>query len=175
MVAPLRIAPRAPSASLQLDLKLQKGSTLPDSAIEDAAKAVSGLAQAIIIGSHYLANARRLVSAIPGARLGYDPMLAVSRNSMLRDAQRLLRHMERRKAGVSIAYLRFDAVVAAERSGFPLVARLLDLGIETDAWTVNPGGGLTNNEVIGTLLDAKVRQITTDAAGELARLIRYDA
>ena len=91
----------------------------------------------------HLDAARRLVAAMPGARLGYDPMRAASRDpGLARDPVRLLRHIERRRDGVALAYLRFDVVVAAEARGFPLVARLLDLGIETDAWTVNPGPGL---------------------------------
>jgi glycerophosphoryl diester phosphodiesterase len=170
LVAPLHTTQCAPSTNLQLDLKLQKGSTLPDSAIEDAAHAVRGLADTIIVGSHHLDEARRLVAALPGARLGYDPMLALPRNSALRNPECLLRHIERREAGLSIVYMRFDAVVAAERSGFPLVARLLDLGIETDAWTVNPARVLSN-AILGALLEAKVRQITTDAAGEIAQRV----
>jgi glycerophosphoryl diester phosphodiesterase len=74
-------------------------------------------------------------------------------------------------AGVTLAYLRFDAIVAAEKQGFPLVARLLDLGIETDAWTVNPGRE-TSDATLCTLVEAKVRQITTDAPSEIFRLIR---
>ncbi len=171
LVAPLQRLPRAPSANLQLDLKLLEGHTLADSAVADAAAAVAGLADAIVVGSHHLEDARRLVAAIPGARLGYDPMLAVSRQPGLRDPQRLLRHIERRRKGVNIAYLRFDAIIAAETQGFPLVARLLDLGIETDAWTVNPGWDISDAS-LRTLVEAKVRQITTDAPTELFRLIR---
>ena len=171
LAAPLRTQPRAPSANLQLDLKLLDGHALPDSAIADAAEAVAELADAIVVGSHHLDDARRLVAEIPGARLGYDPMLAVSRQPGLRDPERLLRHIERRKAGVTLVYLRFDAVVAAENQSFPLVARLLDLGIETDAWTVNPGRGMSNS-ILRTLVEAKVRQITTDAPSEIFLLIR---
>ena len=171
LVAPLRTQPRAPSANLQLDLKLLDGHALPDSAIADAAEAVAGLADAIVVGSHHLDEARRLVAEIPGARLGYDPMLAVSRQPGLRDPERLLRHIERRKAGVTLVYLRFDAVVATENQSFPLVARLLDLGIETDAWTVNPGRGMSDS-ILRTLVEAKVRQITTDAPSEIFRRIR---
>jgi glycerophosphoryl diester phosphodiesterase len=171
LIAPLRTRRRAPSANLQLDLKLLEGHSLPDSAIADAAAAVAGLEDAIVVGSHHLNDARRLVAAIPGARLGYDPMLAVSRQPGLRDPEQLLRHMERRGAGVSLAYLRFDTIVAAEKQGFPLVARLLDLGIETDAWTVNPGGDV-NDTVLRTLVEAKVRQITTDASSAIFGLIR---
>lgn len=170
LVAPLRKLPRAVSASLQLDLKLLEGQGLPDSAIADAAAAVAGIEEAIVIGSHYLNDARRLSAAIPGARLGYDPMLAASRRPDLRDPERLLRHIERHSTGVSLAYIRFDAVVAAENQGFPLVRRLLDLGIETDAWTVNPGRDITDS-ILRTLVEAKVRQITTDAPGEIFRLI----
>jgi glycerophosphoryl diester phosphodiesterase len=169
LATPLRTLPRASSANLQLDLKLLEGHKLPESAITDAAAALDGLGAWVVVGSHHLEDARRLAAAIPGARLGYDPMLAVSRQPDLRDPLRLLRHMERRKAGVSVAYLRFDAVIAAERQGFPLVARLLDLGIETDAWTVNPGPGI-GPATLATLLEAKVRQLTTDAPGEIARL-----
>ncbi|MDK1374116.1 MULTISPECIES: hypothetical protein [unclassified Sinorhizobium] len=168
LVAPLRSLPRAPSANLQLDLKLLEGHTLPDSAVADVAAAVAGLSDAIVVGSHHLNEARRLVAALPGARLGYDPMLAVSRQPALRDPERLLRHMERHRTGVSLAYLRFDAIVAAETRGFPLVARLLDLGIETDAWTVNPGPAISDG-ILRTLMEAKVRQVTTDAPRDIFR------
>ena len=171
LLAPLRTLPRAPSANLQLDLKLLEGRELPDSAIADAAAALDGLADAIVVGSHHLEDARRLAAAVPGARLGYDPMLAVSRQRGRRDPERLLRHIERCKTGVSIVYLRFDAVVAAERQGFSLVARLLDLGIEADAWTVNPGRGMSE-AILRTLVEARVAQLTTDAPSEIFRLIR---
>jgi glycerophosphoryl diester phosphodiesterase len=61
-------------------------------------------------------------------------------------------------------------VLNAAAKGFPLVDRLLDLGIETDVWTLNPGATLTDR-LLKTLLDAGVRQITTDAPAELARRI----
>jgi glycerophosphoryl diester phosphodiesterase len=170
LVAPLRTLPRASSANLQLDLKLLEGRKLPESAVTDAATALDGLGYWIVVGSHYLEDARRLAAAILGSRLGYDPMLAVSRQPDLREPQRLLRHIERRKAGVSIAYLRFDAVVAAEKQGFPLVARLFDLGIETDAWTVNPGKGI-DGATLAALAESKVRQITTDAPGEIRTML----
>ena len=171
LVAPLRSQPRAPGALLQLDLKLQEGGLLPEAAVDDAAAAVAGLEQAIVVGSHYLDEARRLVAAMPGARLGYDPMRAASRDpGLARDSKRLFRHMQRRREGVAFAYLRFDLVVASEARGFPLVARLLDLGIETDAWTVNPGSQLSN-AALRALVEAKVRQITTDAPSEIAHRI----
>ena len=44
LAARLRTLPRAPSANLQLDLKLLDGHALPDSAIADAAEAIAGLA-----------------------------------------------------------------------------------------------------------------------------------
>ena len=171
LLAPLRAQPRAPGTSLQVDLKLQEGGTLAQAAVEDAVAAVAGIEEAIVVGSHVLGEARRLVAAMPGARLGYDPMRAASRDPALaRDPRRLFRHMERRRAGLAIAYLRFDVVVAAEAQGFPLVARLLDLGIETDAWTLNPGPSLSD-AVLDAVLDAKVRQITTDAPIEIAQRI----
>ena len=113
----------APGANLQLDLKLLEGRALADAAVADAAAAVAGLEHAIVVGSHHLDEARRLVAAMPGARLGYDPMRAASRDpGLARDPERLLRHIERRREGVALAYLRFDVVVAAEARGFPLVA-----------------------------------------------------
>ena len=92
-----------------------------------------------------------------------DPGLA-------RDPARLLRHLERRGAGLALAYLRFDLVIAAAARGFPLVGRLLELGIETDAWTVNPGPGL-RPAALRALVEAGVRQITTDDPRGLARRI----
>jgi len=172
LMAQLRKMPRAATSNLQLDLKVLEGRPLADSSIADAADAAAGLGRAIVVGSHYLEEARRLVAAIPGARLGYDPMLAASRDpGLARNPGRLLRHMQRRRDGVTVAYLRFDAVIAAEELGFPLVRRLLDLGIETDAWTVNPGPS-TTDVVLRTLADAGVRQITTDAPAEIARQVQ---
>lgn len=172
LIARLRDLPRARTANLQLDLKVLDGRPLAENSIADAAAAVAGLEKAIVIGSHYLDEARRLVAAMPGARLGYDPMFAASRDpGLARNPERLLRHMERRRAGVTLAYLRFDAVLAAERNGFPLVRRLLDLGIETDAWTVNPGPS-TTDATLRKLAEAGVRQITTDAPGEIASQVR---
>jgi hypothetical protein len=168
LVARLKGSPRAPTASLQLDLKVLDGRPLAEKSIADAAAAVAGVQDAIVIGSHYLDEAVRLVAAMPGARLGYDPMLAASRDpGLARKPERLLRHMERRRTGVTLAYLRFDTVLAAEKRGFPLVRRLLDLGIETDAWTVNPGRA-TTHAVLRTLAESGVRQITTDAPAEIA-------
>jgi glycerophosphoryl diester phosphodiesterase len=171
LVAPLRSRQRAPAASLQLDLKLREGDTLTEAAIADAAAAVAGLESAVVVGSHFLEEARRLSAAIPGARLGYDPMRAVSRDpGLARDPRRLLRHMDRRREGVAIAYLRFDVVIAAEAQGVALVRRLLDLAIETDAWTHNPGPDLSD-AVSAALVEARIRQITTDAPTEIARRI----
>ena len=84
--------PRAPGANLQLDLKVLDGRPLPESAIRDAAMAVAGLEHSIVIGSHYLDEARRLVNAMPGARLGYDPMLAASRDRRFAECRRFRRH-----------------------------------------------------------------------------------
>ena len=172
LVARLKGLPRAPTTNLQLDLKVLDGRPLAEKSIADAAAAVAGVQDAIVIGSHYLDEAARLVAAMPGARLGYDPMLAASRDpGLARKPERLLRHMQRRRAGVTLAYLRFDVVIAAERNGFPLVRHLLDLGIETDAWTVNPGR-TTTDAVLRTLAQSGVRQITTDAPAEIAGQIR---
>jgi glycerophosphoryl diester phosphodiesterase len=171
LVAPLRSLQRARGATLQLDLKVADGRALSERSIADAAAAVAGLERAIVVGSHHLDAARRLVAAMPGANLGYDPMQAVSRDpGLARAPQRLLRHMERQREGVWMAYLQFEAVVACEAQRFPLVERLLDLGIETDAWTVNPGPRLTD-AVLRRLVNAKLRQITTDAPAEIARRI----
>lgn len=170
-VALLRPLPLAPGANLQLDLKVSEGHALPEAAIADAAAAVAGLKHGMVVGSHFLDEARRLVAAMPGTRLGYDPMRAASRDpSLARDPKRLLRHVKRRRHDLALAYLQFDVVVASETKGFPLVGRLLDLGIETDAWTVNPGPALTDS-ILRTLVGAKVRQITTDAPTEIARRI----
>ena len=171
LLAPLNRVPPARGTNLQLDLKVPEGRVMAEASVADAAAAVAGLQKAIVIGSHDLKAARRLVAAMPGARLGYDPMRAASRDPGLRRSpERLLRHVERRRAGVRLAYLSVDAVLAARAQGFPLVERLLDLGIETDAWTVNPGSEL--RPVLSSLLAAKVRQITTDSPDEIAAAIK---
>ncbi len=171
MLAPLASLPRAATTSLQLDLKVPEGKPLPGEAIADAAEAAAGIEDAVIVGSMELGEARRLAAAMPGARLGYDPQRAIERSPDLRRSpDRLLRHIERRRAGLALAYLRFDIVLSAAAERFPLVDRLLDLGIETDAWTINPGPDLTDR-VLSGLLEAGVRQITTDDPGELARRI----
>ena len=72
LLAPLRKLARAPSANLQLDLKKLEDAGCQISAIADAAAALDGLADAIVIGSHHLDDARQVVAAIPGARLRPD-------------------------------------------------------------------------------------------------------
>jgi glycerophosphoryl diester phosphodiesterase len=171
LLAPLVSLPRTATTSLQLDLKVPEAEALPVTAIADAAAAVAGIENAIVVGSMHLGAARSLAAAMPGARLGYDPQRAIERSPDLAAfPERLLRHIERRKAGLTLAYLRFDLVLTAAEHGFPIVDRLLDLGIETDAWTINPGPSLTN-EVLRGLLDAGVRQITTDDPAALARRV----
>jgi glycerophosphoryl diester phosphodiesterase len=171
LLAPLRSLPRAPATTLQLDLKLPEGRQVPTAALADAAAAAADLGPAIVVSSYYLDQARQMVAALPGARLGYDPLRAVCRDpGLARDPSRLLRHIERRRDGVVLAYLRYALVVAAEARGFPLVGRLLDLGIETDAWTLNPGPHLSK-AMLRCLVGSGVRQITTDAPIELARRI----
>lgn len=171
LVRPLATLPRAATTVLQLDLKTIEGKPLSDAALADAAAAVAGIEDAIVIGSMDLREARRLAAATPGARLGYDPQRLVERAHDLAHApERLLRRLERHKAGVTLAYLYHPLVLAAAARKFPLIDRLLDLGIETDAWTVNPGPGL-KDEVLASLLHAGVRQITTDDPRRLARHI----
>ncbi len=171
LLAPLASLPRASTTSLQLDLKVPEGAPLPESAIADAAAAVAGIEDAIVVGSRDFNQARRLAAEMPGARHGYDPQRAVERSSDLaRSPERLLRHLEHRLPSLAIAYLRFDLVLRAAEQCFPLVDRLLALGIETDAWTVNAGPDLSD-AVLRGLLHAGVRQITTDDPEELARCI----
>lgn len=168
----LKTLPRAKGASLQLDLKVFAGQSLSDRSIMEIADAAKGTEGAIVIGSHFLYEARRLAEAIPGARLGYDPMLAASRDPDLRrHPERLLRHLERRSTGVTIAFLHYEAVLSAEARRFPLVRRLLDLGIESDAWTINPGKAFGRRE-LARVIDARVRQITTDAPSSIAQLMQ---
>jgi hypothetical protein len=168
LVAPLAGLPPAPGASLQLDLVLPGGRPPAEAAIAEAAAALAGLGPAIVVGSYHLDQAARLSRAVPGARLGYDPTRAAERGGFAREPERLFRHIERRRHGLAIAYLRRDLVVAAEARGFPLVARLLDIGVETDAWTVNAGRE-TSDAVLGALARSGVRQITTDSPVALAR------
>lgn len=172
LMAHLKGLRRGKGTNLQLDLKILEGHPLQDASVADATGAAAEFGDAIVVGSHHLEEARRIAAAIPGARLGYDPMLAASRDpGLARNPERMLRHMERRSEGVTLAYLRYDAVIAAEKADFPLVRRLLDLGIETDAWTVNPGPAVTN-AVLHALATAGVRQITTDSAETIAGRIR---
>jgi len=168
----LRRLPRSPGANLQLDLKIVAGRPLSEASIADMASSAAGLGSALVIGSHHLEEARRVAEAVPGARLGYDPMLAASRDQgLLRNPERMLRHIEQRSEALSLAYLSYGAVLAAEKMGFPLVRRLLGLGIETDAWTVNPGPATIDSALRG-LVEAEVRQITTDAPGLIAERLK---
>jgi glycerophosphoryl diester phosphodiesterase len=171
LLAIVATLPRAPTASLQLDLKMPEGRDMPASMIAAVSAAATGFEEAIIVGSTNLDAARSLVEALPGARLGYDPLRAVERSPDLAHApERLLRHIEQRRQGVSIAYLHYQLVLEAAARGFPLVAELLALGIETDAWTINPDTGLTD-QAMRDLLSSGIRQLTTDAPAELATRI----
>ena len=170
-VAPLRAMVPGHGANLQLDLKASTGHPLTQAAVRDAARAVTGLEQSIVVSSYNLHEARQVAAAIRAGRLGYDPMQAVARNPALsREPERLIRHLERRRAGMAIAYLNFGLVAFIESRGVRLVQRLLDLGIETDVWTVNTASRVADN-ILRILIESGVRQITTDEPAEIARRI----
>ena len=124
-----------------------------------------------------LALSRRsapLRRAMPGARLGYDPMLAASRDQ----GSRAIPGAAASPHGTAEQEASRSPICAStpwsppRKTRFPLVRRLLDLGIETDAWTVNPGRDDRQTR-LRTLARRGVRQITTDAPSLLAGQIEF--
>ena len=95
LVAPLRSQPRSPGAAPAARPQAAGGRcALPGGhRRRRGGRRWPGAAQSSS-GPHYLDEARHLAAAMPGARLGYDPMRAASRDpGLARDPKRLFRHI----------------------------------------------------------------------------------
>ena len=157
-----------PDALLQLDYK-EDETVLDDRAIANFAKAIGPVAKTMIVSSGSAAAVKMLTDAVPGIRIGYDPcdpavLKALERT---RDFAGFVTSAMDAALSAEMIYLYYEAVLAADRAGFNMIAAFHEYDVRIDAWTIRTVDGTTLPQV-ERLLALKVDQITTDDPEGLA-------
>jgi glycerophosphoryl diester phosphodiesterase len=130
-------------------------------------------------GHHFIASGldwpviERLADATPGLRRGFDPLAMYPRGGpdSAPGYEMLAAATLRAAPGASVYYLEANLVLKGLHLGINLVKRLAGPDVEIDAWTVDAN----RPEVLDALrrlIDAGVRQITTNDADDLVPVLR---
>jgi glycerophosphoryl diester phosphodiesterase len=162
-VAALAEAPAGWPGRLQLDLKQPLG--LIDEALTlRFAELVAPVARHLILGGTEWRAAQRLGQAVPGLRLGFDPLALHEAAPPASEAefQALGADMLVHAEGATIFYLHIPLVLQGLEAGVDLIAKAKTAGAEVDAWRLEPeddGAAAT----LARLVAGGVDQITTDS------------
>jgi glycerophosphoryl diester phosphodiesterase len=160
------------SASLQLDLK-EPLAGITDRAVSRFADAVGPIARMCVLSGTDWSAVRRLGSAIPRLRLGWDPLdLLAARASDLVGGEAVAPFIDEMLTVAGEAawfYLHHGFVTTALSHGVNPVARLKANGANVDVWTLDPDTPDIAT-VMGVVLTAGADQITTNDPLGLAEL-----
>jgi glycerophosphoryl diester phosphodiesterase len=165
---------RRPDGGLvQLDMK-DPPERLDDAAVARLREMLGPHARHFIAGSTDASFLDRLRTVMPELTRGFDPLALYGFGANLPSdragAERIVGEMVRLAPDAAIFYLQADLILAALRLGIDLVAAAHDTGAEVDAWTIDTTRPALR-DVLGTLLDLGVDQITTNEPDRLGPLI----
>lgn len=165
---------RRPDGGLvQLDMK-DPPERLDDDAVARLREILGPHAGHFIVGSTDADFLDRLRTVMPELARGYDPLARYGFGANLPSdragAARIAGEMVRLAPDAAVFYLQADLILAALRFGIDLVAAAHDTGAEVDAWTIDTTRPAVR-DVLGTLLDLGVDQITTNEPDGLGPLI----
>ncbi len=169
-VAALAEAPADWPGRLQLDLKQPQG--LIDGALTlRFAQLVAPVARHLMLGGTEWGAVRRLGQAVPGLRLGFDPLALheAAPPAAAAEFRALGSNMVAHAEGATIFYLNIPLVLQGLQAGVDLVAMARATGAEVDAWRLEPeddGAAAT----LERLITAGVDQVTTDSPLALEQL-----
>lgn len=159
-----------PDAVLQIDLK-EPASGLTDRAIASFAEVIRPIAGFCVLSSGEWPAVTRLGAAVPGLRLGFDPVdMAQGRD--LDDPPALRRFLDEvlsTAPGASIFYLWHRFVSAAFALDIDPIGVLQDSGALIDVWTLDPTTPFIDR-ILVEMVEAGADQITTNDPDGIARI-----
>lgn len=160
----------APDALLQLDFK-ENDAALDDRAVEIFADSVAPFAPHYILSCGDAAAVRRLTSAAPGIRVGYDPCHQGAADAAIRsgDFAGFVDRALTASPDAEMIYLENRLILAADRRGFDLVGAFRSHGRRVDGYTVTRVEPRVLPD-IRRLLELRVDQITTDDPESVAAI-----
>jgi glycerophosphoryl diester phosphodiesterase len=158
---------------VQLDMK-DPPERLDDAAVARLRAALGRHAPHFIAGSTDASFLDRLRTAFPELTRGFDPLALYGFGKRIPDNraafEKIADEMVRLAPDAAIFYLEADLILVALRTGVDLVAAAHETGAEVDAWTVDTTRPAIR-DVLRTLLDLGVDQITTNEPDRLGPLI----
>ncbi len=169
-MAALAEAPADWPGRLQLDLK-QPLDLIDQPLTLRFAQLVAPVARHLILGGTEWGAVRRLGQAVPGLRLGFDPLALheAAPPASAAEFRALGAGMLAQAEGATIFYLHIPLVLRGLAAGVDLIAMARTAGAEVDAWRLEPeddGAAAT----LARLIAAGVDQITTDSPLALEQL-----
>jgi len=155
---------------LQLDLKVPLARIDP-AMVRRFASLVEPVAPHLILGGTEWHAVRRLGGAVPGLRLGFDPLdiHEAAPPEKAPEFQALGAYTLAHAADATIFYFHIPLLLRGLELGVDLIALARARGAEVDAWRLEPGDARAA-ETLVRLLAAGVDQITTDSPEALARM-----
>lgn len=170
VTAALAAAPGDWQGCLQLDLK-QPLDLLDPPMVERFAALAAPVAPHLVLGGTRWRAVTRLGAAVPGLRLGFDPLdiHEVAPPDSAAEFRALGAYLLAHAPEAAIYYLHIPLVLRGLELGVDLIALAKATGAEVDAWRLEP----EDHEVAATLarlIEAGVDQITTDSPQALAEL-----
>lgn len=158
-----------PDALLQLDFKEDHAALTPE-VVANFGASVAPVANYLILSGGDFDAIGMLTNSAPKLRSGYDPCYGASLAKLQAtgDYQTFISEALTTAPNADMIYLAYDLVLAADKSGFDIVAPIHAAGKRIDAWTIRQVDS-TTIPLIERLLALKVDQITTDDPEGLAR------
>jgi glycerophosphoryl diester phosphodiesterase len=170
VVDALAAAPADWSGRLQLDLK-PPSAPFDDAVIRRFGALVAPVAQHLMLGGTRWRPVLDLGRAVPGLRLGFDPLdlHEVAPPASPAEFGALGAYTLAHADAARIFYFHIPLLLRGLAAGVDLIALAKGRGAEVDAWRLEPGHERAG-EKLRRLVAAGVDQITTDAPEGLERL-----
>jgi glycerophosphoryl diester phosphodiesterase len=174
LCAILQETPCHPGALLQLDFKEGQG-PLARETIAAFARSVGPVAGNMILSSGGVNSVAALTEATPGLHIGYDPCHgeAVERLRATSDFASFVATAIADSPQAEVIYLAYEAVLAADSTGYDLIGSFHRHDRRVDAYTIKTADEMTR-PIVERLLALRADQITTDDPEGLAALVGGD-
>jgi glycerophosphoryl diester phosphodiesterase len=168
-------APAGWPGRLQLDLK-QPAELIDPGMIERFAARAGPVARHLMLGGTEWHAVQKLGGAVPGLRLGFDPLgiHEAAPPDSAAEFQALAAYTLAHARGAAIFYFRIPVALRGLEHGVDLIAMAKATGAEVDAWRLEPEDDQAAVK-LAQLVEAGVDQITTDSPEALEELWRSRA